>query len=82
MSEATPKTINALLLEQEQIIIRTGEKLSKLTESDVLEIRRIYSPGKLNGSHNPNSCYGLGKRYGVGHTLIFKIIKREAWQHI
>lgn len=55
----------------------SGEKSSqaKLTEKDVLEIRKKYMPGK----------YGyvkLSREYGVHDKTIRKIINRTSWSHI
>lgn len=53
-----------------------GEKnpLSKLTEKQVLKIRKEYGPG--------NSMYKLAKKYGVSKTKIRQIIIRQCWRHI
>ncbi len=48
---------------------------SKLTEKDVMEIRKKYIPIKY-------SSVKLSKEYGVSSRLIRKIIKRIAWNHI
>ncbi len=52
-----------------------GEKMgrSKLTDSQVLEIRDKYP--KMKGPE-------LAKEYGVGHAMIYNIIKRKNWTHI
>ena len=57
--------------------IRTGElsTVSKLTERDVLEIRRKYIPWKY-------SCQKLAHEFGVDMTNIWLIIKRKTWSHI
>lgn len=54
-----------------------GEKhgRSKLTESQVLEIRDKYSTGKY--THR-----GLANDYSVSHTAIGKIINRKRWSHL
>jgi len=51
--------------------------LAKLTDSDVLEIRRVYVRGAREfGQH------ALARRFGVHHTLIGFIVRREIWAHI
>ncbi|HFJ9472606.1 TPA: NUMOD4 domain-containing protein [Bacillus paranthracis] len=49
--------------------------LSKLTEENVIEIRRLYSNGDISQSK-------LAKRYGVAQSLINRIIVRKLWTHI
>lgn len=44
---------------------------SKLTESDVLEIRQAQ-----------DSQSSLARRFGVGRSTIFRIRKEQAWRHI
>ena len=52
---------------------RTGA--AKLTEKDVLEIRRLY----LTGDYSQRD---LGKMFEVDHKVICNIINRNAWRHI
>jgi len=54
-----------------------GEKhgQSKLGESQVLEIRRIYSTGEI-------SQRALAKIFGVSQRLIGYIVNRRNWKHI
>ncbi len=47
----------------------------KLSEKDVVKIRKIYKNGKI-------SQYKLAKRYGVGQPTINKIVTNKAWKHI
>jgi hypothetical protein len=47
---------------------------AKLTESKVLEIRRLY--------HNPYSQRQLAKLFGVTQPCIKIIVKRQGWKHI
>lgn len=57
---------------------RGGEKcwLSKLTEKDVIEIRRIYeSQPKYKGI-----LKDIGKTYGVTNGAIFAIVNRRSWR--
>lgn len=48
---------------------------AKLTPDQVLAIRNEYASGAAN-------TYGLAKKYGVYHTNIQKIIRREIWTHL
>jgi len=56
-----------------------GEKngSAKLTETDVLEIRRIYVPG----SHEFGQL-ALARRFRVHQAQIWRVLHREAWQHV
>jgi hypothetical protein len=56
-----------------------GEKAvhAKLTEEQVLEIRRLYEPGKYGrGSH------ALAKQFGVSQASIHSILTGESWKHV
>lgn len=55
--------------------LRTGLKKTKLTEEDVLEIRRKYIPISY-------SMGVLSKEYNVSKLSIFSIIHRNGWTHI
>lgn len=48
---------------------------SKLTEKEVLEIRRLFASGKYRKIE-------LSRKFGVDHKLIERIINREIWVHI
>jgi hypothetical protein len=48
---------------------------SKLTEEQVLEIRRRYADGGVTQQ-------ALGDEYGVARSLISKIILRKVWAHL
>lgn len=50
---------------------------AKLTEAQVLKIRRVYV---RNGGEN--SGIGLARQYGVSETTIRRIMKRRLWRHI
>ncbi len=54
-----------------------GERqhLAKLTETDVLEIRRLYAQGGVSQSK-------LAAQFGVDQTGISAIIRRFTWKHI
>lgn len=55
----------------------TKNNHAKLTEKEVVEIRKIYKEG--------DSQYGqsaLGKRYGVSHIQIANIVNRISWPNI
>jgi len=49
--------------------------MSKLTEDDVRDIRRLYSVG----GHTHKS---LGEKYGVHHSTVRAIILRQNWKHV
>lgn len=49
--------------------------MSKLTESQVLEIRNKYIPRKY-------SCRKLASEYGISATKVCQIINNKAWSHI
>lgn len=53
----------------------SGNKNSKLTEANVLELREEYSKNKT-----PYRI--LADKYGVGITLIGYIINRNTWRHV
>ena len=47
---------------------------SKLTESDIIEIRKLYKPH--------NKCYGakaLAQRFGVSYHHIYHIVRNDKW---
>ena len=48
---------------------------SKLTEGQVLEIRRLYETGNY-------SQRGLGKMFGISQMHICDIVNRKKWTHI
>jgi hypothetical protein len=48
---------------------------SKLTETDVLEIRDLFKIGK-------ETRKSLAEKYSVDYTLIWQIVARKAWKHI
>lgn len=48
---------------------------AKLTEIEVLEIRRLYATGKYSQRQ-------LGKIFGVSKTTIKEIVNRKKWKHI
>ena len=48
---------------------------AKLTEEQVIEIRRRYADGGV--THR-----SLGRDYGVAYSVIGKIIRREIWAHL
>lgn len=52
----------------------TRHVLAKLTEEQVREIRRTYTPG-----HPVYGGTALAKKFGVYKTLITKVVKRRAW---
>ena len=48
---------------------------SKLTDADVLDIRRLYADGGV-------TYRSLSEYYGVDHTLIYQVVRRKRWTHI
>lgn len=46
---------------------------AKLTVAQVLDIRRRFSPGQ-----GP----ALAREFGVGHALIYAVVKRRIWRHV
>ncbi len=48
---------------------------SKLTDEDVIEIRRLYATGE----HTQRE---LGDRFGVDRATIGLIVRRETWKHV
>lgn len=54
---------------------------SKLKESDVIEIRRLYKEGMDNHSKKYSSA-NLAKMYGVNKKTVLAIINRKTWLHI
>lgn len=51
---------------------------AKLTEAQVLEIRRRYVPFV----HGPNSSCQMAKEFGVSECSIQYAIRRKSWKHI
>jgi len=58
--------------------IARGESIGicKLTESDVLEIRRLYTP------HRRFTTTRLAAIHGVSDSCIFDIVHRVTWRHV
>lgn len=48
---------------------------AKLTEADVVEIRRRYAAGEMNQPQ-------LARHYGVAKSQIWNVIARKTWRHI
>lgn len=53
----------------------SAAKVSKLTESQVGEIRQRYSAGRVTSRN-------LGREYGVDKTTILHIVHRRSWAHV
>ena len=55
---------------------RRGEQMpcSKVTESDVREIRKLIAGGA--------KIRDVAKRFGVSHTTISRIVTRRSWRHV
>jgi hypothetical protein len=48
---------------------------AKLTEDRIREIRRLYTTGDISQAM-------LGKRFGVSHSVIGDIVRKESWRHV
>ena len=51
-----------------------GHVISKLTDSQVLEIRRLHAEG--------HGFSELGRKFSVSHVTIIYIAKRKIWKHL
>jgi len=51
--------------------------MSRLTEENVKDIRRVTSPSAIH-----ISLTALAKRYGVSKTTIRDVVSRRTWKHI
>jgi hypothetical protein len=51
-----------------------GHRLSKVTERDVLAIRRAYSGGE--------SQVSIANRYPISRAMVGFIVRRENWKHV
>lgn len=58
----------------------SGNGNSKVTEADVLDIRREYRAIKFD--RGGRSVSDLVERYGVSHATIVKIAQGKSWQHV
>lgn len=50
----------------------------KLTNTEVLQIRQLGSPGRLNGLNH----YALARQFGVSRSLIGLILNKQNWTHV
>ena len=60
--------------------IRFGENARnvKITENDVIEIRRLFSLKSQNGL----TCQKIADKYGMSYSGINEIVNRKTWKHI
>jgi len=74
LHEGTPQDNSDEMVERGRRVILRGESngQSKLTATDILEIREIV--GLTNGQ--------IGERYGVHNSIISSIRNHKSWQHI
>lgn len=56
------------------IVLGESHGRSKLTESDILEIRNLNKEGYSKKT--------IAKEFGVKERLIYRIVKKELWKHI
>jgi len=68
--------IGNYLRDHPELVLR-GEQVhqSKLTASDVIEIRRLYATGSF-------TLAALGARFGITLSQSQRIVTRECWSHI
>lgn len=53
---------------------------SKLTQTQVEEIRKLYTPGKA-GYKSEYSVMGLARKYGVGTSTVHSIVRNQIWRN-
>jgi hypothetical protein len=63
------------MVEAERQAKGTHSGTAKLTEEQVLEIRRRYAAGGVTQR-------SLGRDYGVDYSLIYKIVRRKRWAYL
>lgn len=68
----TPKQNHARRYEQGTALCGEANPASKLTASDVDEIRRLYAAGSV-------SQQAIGQQFGVAQTTISKIVRGSRW---
>lgn len=54
----------------------------KLTDADVIAIRREYLPGKGGTGRFRGNCKILAARFGVHDSLIRRIVRYKTWKHL
>ncbi len=52
-----------------------GHAMAKLTEKEVIKIRKLHSSGKY-------SVCELAQMFGIVYTCVWKIVRRKTWTHI
>lgn len=74
--ECTPRGKNHFHYLKPQLTIK-GERVwsAKLTDKDVLEIRKLYS-------QNTITLKNIGEKYGVSIATIGRIIQNKTWKHV
>lgn len=57
---------------------------AKVTEKDVRWIREHYTPGNRGGrpetTQSSTSLTGIGKRFGISHRQVHRIVRKENWK--
>lgn len=61
----------------------TDNGASKLTEEQVLEIRRLYSLGRVGRARKGSmTTYMIADMFNVSSTQVKRIVNRQTWKHI
>lgn len=66
---------SGLRLHPERVARGEHNANSKLTATDVREIRRLYAAGGISQEQ-------LGQRFGVGQSIVSAVIRRQWWRHV
>jgi len=53
----------------------TKNPSAKLTDDQVREIRKLYATSEYSQTE-------LGKRFGVAQSIIYRIVRGDAWAHL
>ena len=64
--------------ENQQHAVREGLHVKKLSECDVLDIRKRF----VGGYNSSTNTMKLAKEYGISHVNISSIVNRKTWTHI
>src|SRR5262249_51170184 len=61
--------------ERQRVLRGERSNLAKLTEEDVVAIRRLHASGNLRNAD-------LGVMFGVAERSIYHIVRRKTWTHL